>query len=121
MAFAETLRRIRIEQFLSQAELGRRAGIHPLTVTRLESGASAPTTRTLRALAAALDVLPRVLAAPEEVAELRRVLALATHPAGGSEEALNNWADDGGSAETLDEPLSDPPNPTDSTARPREA
>jgi transcriptional regulator with XRE-family HTH domain len=32
MAFAENLRRVRLEQFLSQAELARRAGLHALTV-----------------------------------------------------------------------------------------
>jgi transcriptional regulator with XRE-family HTH domain len=72
--FAENLRRLRLEQFLSQAELARRSGLHTLTVTRLESSATAPTTRTVRALAAALGVEPRQLAAPIEVAELRRVL-----------------------------------------------
>jgi transcriptional regulator with XRE-family HTH domain len=75
LTFAETLRQLRVESFLSQSELGRRAGLHALTITRLESSASAPTTRTVRALAAALGVEPRRLAAPEEVAELRRALA----------------------------------------------
>ena len=74
MAFAENLRRLRLEQFLSQAELARRARLHALTITRLEAGATAPSTRTVRALAHALGVEPRALATPHEVAELRRVL-----------------------------------------------
>ena len=75
MAFPDNLRKFRLEQFLSQAELARRAGVHALTVTRLEAGSTAPTTRTLRSLATALGVAPQELAAPAEVAELRRVLA----------------------------------------------
>ena len=74
MAFAENLRRLRLGQFLSQAELARRAGLHALTITRLEAGATAPSTRSVRALAEALGVEPGELATPDEVAELRRVL-----------------------------------------------
>jgi transcriptional regulator with XRE-family HTH domain len=73
MAFADNLRRLRLEGFLSQAELARRAGLHALTVTRLEAGTTAPSTRTVRALAGALGVEPRALATPNEVAELRRL------------------------------------------------
>jgi len=74
MEFRENLRRLRLERFLSQAELARRAGLHALTITRLEAGLTAPSTRTVRALAEALAVEPRGLASPNEVAELRRVL-----------------------------------------------
>lgn len=77
MAFAENLRRLRLEQFLSQAELARRAGVHTLTITRLEAGATAPATRTIRALGDALGVKPSELATPDEAAELRRVLKAA--------------------------------------------
>jgi transcriptional regulator with XRE-family HTH domain len=77
MAFAENLRRLRLDRFLSQAELARRAGLHALTVTRLEAGSTAPTTRSVRALAEALGVGPGELATPQEVAELRRVLGVA--------------------------------------------
>ena len=73
MGFADNLRRLRLEGFLSQAELARRAGLHALTVTRLEAGATAPSTRTVRALAVALGVEPSALATPNEVAELRRL------------------------------------------------
>ena len=86
MTFAENLRRLRLEHFLSQGELARRAGLHAVTLTRLEAGTTAPTTRTVRALAEALGVEPRELATPDEVAELRRVLKstaqekASTHP-----------------------------------------
>ena len=72
MAFSDTLRRLRLERFLSQAELARRSGVHALTVTRLESGRTAPSTRTVRALAEALGVQPGALASPAEVAEADR-------------------------------------------------
>jgi transcriptional regulator with XRE-family HTH domain len=74
MTFAESLRRIRIERFLSQRELARLAGVHAITLVRLEAGTTAPSTRTVRALAGALGVEPGQLTSPEEVAELRRVL-----------------------------------------------
>ena len=77
MEFRDNLRRLRLERFLSQAELARRADLHALTITRLESGLSAPSTRTVRALAEALTVQPRELASPNEVAELRRGLGTA--------------------------------------------
>ncbi len=72
MAFSETLRRLRLERFYSQAELARRSGVHALTITRLEGGRTAPSTRTVRALAEALGIQPRELASPEEVAEADR-------------------------------------------------
>ena len=74
MAFAENLRRLRADRFLSQRELARQSGLHAITLVRLEGGASAPSTRSVRALAAALGVEPRELTSPYEVAELRRVL-----------------------------------------------
>ena len=54
MTFAENLRRLRIDRFLSQRELARRAGLHSVTLTRLEAGGAAPSTRSVRALAVAL-------------------------------------------------------------------
>jgi transcriptional regulator with XRE-family HTH domain len=74
MTFAENLRRLRVDRFLSQRELERRAGLPPVTLARLEARAAAPSTRTVRGLAAALGVEPRDLTSPDEVAELRRVL-----------------------------------------------
>jgi transcriptional regulator with XRE-family HTH domain len=69
MAFPVNLRRTRLARFLSQAELARRSGVHALTVTRLESGRTAPSTRTVRALARELGIAPGELATPDEVAE----------------------------------------------------
>ena len=95
MAFADNPRRFRVERFLAQGELARRAGLHAATLTRLEAGATAPTTRTVRALAEVLDVEPRELATPDEVAELRRVLTDAG-PGSGASYHLGTWNDDGG-------------------------
>jgi transcriptional regulator with XRE-family HTH domain len=78
MAFSENVRRLRLERFLSQGDLARRAGMHPITVTRLESGFSTPSARSVRALAGALGVEPGEVATPDEVAELRRVLKTTT-------------------------------------------
>lgn len=89
MAFADNLRRLRLTCFLSQAELARRAGLHAVTVTRLEAGTTAPTTRTVRGLADALGVEPRELAMPAEAAEARRILS----------DALDIWNNDGGAAQ----------------------
>jgi transcriptional regulator with XRE-family HTH domain len=81
MAFPENLRRIRLSKFFSQAELARRSGVHTVTIARLEAGATAPSTRTVRALAEALGVAPGELATPEEVAEAdRRQRARAARP-----------------------------------------
>jgi len=68
LAFPDKLRRTRLAHFLSQAELARRSGVHALTITRLESGRTAPSSRTLRALAQVLGIAPGELATPEEVA-----------------------------------------------------
>ena len=95
MAFADNLRRLRVERFLAQGELARRAGLHAATLTRLEAGTTAPTTRTLRALAETLGVEPGEMATPDEVAELRRVVRSAA-PASKGSYPLDTWNDDGG-------------------------
>ena len=64
MTFAEHLRRLRVDHFLSQRDLARLAGLHAMTLVRLEAGATAPSSRTVRALAAALGVEPRELDEP---------------------------------------------------------
>ena len=69
MPFPDNLRRLRLGQFLSQAELARRSDLHTLTISRLETGRAKPSTRTVRALADALGITPGELATPEEVAE----------------------------------------------------
>lgn len=72
MPFAENLKRLRREQFWSQAELARRSGVARQTIYRYEGGFTAPYARTVRLLAEALGVEPRELADPTEVAEERR-------------------------------------------------
>jgi transcriptional regulator with XRE-family HTH domain len=69
MRFPDNLRRLRLANFLSQAELARQSGLHTLTISRLEGGRAKPATRTVRALAQALGIPPVDLATPEEVAE----------------------------------------------------
>src|SRR5688572_31337347 len=96
MAFAENLRRHRLDHFLSQGELARRAGLHAVTLTRLEAGTTDPSTRTVRALAEALGVEPGGLASPDEVAELRRVLRRAAPTERPDDYQLDRWDDDGG-------------------------
>ena len=73
--FPDTLRRLRLERFLSQAELGRRAHVHPVTIARLEAGVWPPTMRTVRQLAEALGVNPLELASPDEVAQREKEAA----------------------------------------------
>jgi transcriptional regulator with XRE-family HTH domain len=75
MPFAENLRQLRLERFLSQAELARRTGLHTLTISRLEAARVKPSTRTVRALADGLGVTPAELATPAEVAEADRLSA----------------------------------------------
>jgi len=69
MHFPSNLRRQRLAQFLSQAELARRSGLHTLTISRLEAGRAKPSTRTVQAIADALRIAPGELATPAEVAE----------------------------------------------------
>jgi transcriptional regulator with XRE-family HTH domain len=68
--FGERLRRERVAAGLSQNELGRRAGVNPGTINRLETGERAPTGRDQAlALAEALGLPPagrdQLLAAAE--------------------------------------------------------
>lgn len=100
MAFAENLRRLRLEHFLSQGELARRAGLHAVTLTRLEGGTTAPSTRSVRALADALGVEPRQLARPDEVAELRRFPRDAAQTQSNVGYQQDAWNDDGGAVLT---------------------
>ena len=52
---------VRRQKFLSQDELAKRAGVSKNTIHRLENGISLAQGRTLRKLAAALDVRPEEL------------------------------------------------------------
>jgi len=55
--FATTLRKLREAKGLTQGELGDRAGLHRVYVTKLETGAETnPTLDTLKGLAKALGV-----------------------------------------------------------------
>jgi transcriptional regulator with XRE-family HTH domain len=69
MPFSQNLRRLRLERFLSQAELARQSGLHTITISRLEAGRAKPSIRTVRALAKSLAVTPGELATPAELAE----------------------------------------------------
>jgi transcriptional regulator with XRE-family HTH domain len=100
VTFAENLRRQRIEHFLSQSELAKRAGIHAVTITRLEVGTTVPSMRTVRALAAALGIEPRDLADPEEVAEVRRSSSESRNTKDRDVDRLGAWNDDGGATVT---------------------
>jgi transcriptional regulator with XRE-family HTH domain len=68
MGLAENLRRLRLERYWSQADLGKAAGVHKATIMRIERGGYVPQLRTIRALADALGVPPTELATPDELA-----------------------------------------------------
>lgn len=55
------LRAAREDKLLTQAELAERAGVHEVTISRLESGAAAARFSTIRKLAASLGVEPAAL------------------------------------------------------------
>ena len=71
VAFAENLRRARIQRFWTQAALSQASGISLITIARLEAGKHTPSVRTVLALAKALGVEPASLADPEELAAER--------------------------------------------------
>lgn len=52
------IRRLRLEQRMSLRELGNRAGVHPFHVMAIELGQLATTTKTLKAIAKALEIAP---------------------------------------------------------------
>lgn len=54
--FAQRLRQLRKERKLTQAELGQRAGVHNVNLSRYERGSSEPSAETLKRLAEALEV-----------------------------------------------------------------
>ncbi len=71
MAIGSNLRRVRVAQGLTQAEVATAAGITRLAYRNLETGASLPRAETLQALARALEVGAQDLVTP--VSELRHV------------------------------------------------
>lgn len=62
----EKLRELREERFLSHRELAQLAGVSPTTVLNLEKGQAEPQRRTIRKLAAALNVEPHELLKGED-------------------------------------------------------
>lgn len=50
------LRAVRESQLMTQTELAAKAGIHPITISRIEQGEIEPRFKTIRAIAAALGV-----------------------------------------------------------------
>lgn len=53
---ATRIRRLRQARFLTQAELAKRARLHPISLVRIETGSATPRVATLRRLAKALGV-----------------------------------------------------------------
>ena len=55
------LKELRESKFLTQRELAAKAGVGEATVVRIERGQQTPTFRTIKRLAAALDLDPSEL------------------------------------------------------------
>ncbi len=53
-----SLKKLRLKNYLSQAELARKAGLSTITINRLENGRTKPAFKTVRVLAKALGVEP---------------------------------------------------------------
>ncbi len=67
MSLAEALKKIRVDQGLTQSEVGKRAGLTVSYLSRIENGRVQPTTTTLEKIAKALQVpLSRIFAVPVE-------------------------------------------------------
>ncbi len=62
----DRLKRLRIRNALTQAELAAKAGLTTATVARIERNETEPHMTTIRKLARALDVEPRVLVEGED-------------------------------------------------------
>lgn len=69
--FGRRVRRLREARYLSQAELAVKAGISKNTLNRIETEKAGAIPRTIRRLAAALDVEPSALASMEELRDIR--------------------------------------------------
>jgi transcriptional regulator with XRE-family HTH domain len=65
------VRELREARYLSQAELAQRAGITKTALLNIEHGRSKPMPRTIRGLAAALEVHPDELFVKDEEASAR--------------------------------------------------
>lgn len=69
--FSERLRHWRLASGMTQQELGEAAGIHWVTISRLETGKAQPFIKTVRALCKVLSINRETLISPEEYAEAR--------------------------------------------------
>lgn len=58
---AERLKHYRESRFLTQAELGEKAGVSWKTISAIERGVEQPRFKTLRRLAEALEITPQQL------------------------------------------------------------
>jgi transcriptional regulator with XRE-family HTH domain len=58
---AETIREIREQREMTQQQLAKKCRIHRVSMQRIEAGSENPSTKTLVAIAAALDILPSEL------------------------------------------------------------
>jgi transcriptional regulator with XRE-family HTH domain len=65
-ALGEAIKRLRAESKLTQEDLSGRSGIHITEISLLESGRRSPNLRTLKRLAAGLEVPQWYLAALDE-------------------------------------------------------
>ncbi len=54
----KSLKELRLMNYLSQAELARKAGLSTATINRLENGRTKPVFKTIRVLAKSLGVAP---------------------------------------------------------------
>jgi len=72
MSLSDNVRRLRHARFLTQVELAKKAHVTPVTVARIEAGNYVPYAKTIRHLAAALEVEPGDLISTEELETARR-------------------------------------------------
>ncbi len=72
-SFADKLRKLRDAAQLTQAELARRAGLHPMQISKYERGIDVPKFTTVCALANALGVVVSAfIPAPERTGKSRK-------------------------------------------------
>ena len=57
----DTIREIREQREITQQKLAEKCGIHRVSMQRIERGTENPSSKTLLAIAAALDILPSEL------------------------------------------------------------
>lgn len=72
MSLAENLLKWRLARYLTQSDLAAKAGVHKMTVLRIERGGYIPQLRTITQLAEALSVKPEELITAEELVEAKR-------------------------------------------------